>query len=238
MIDISDSGIKAILLDIEGTTTPVDYVFGVLFPFAFANAAQYLRNFGQNPEVQSDLSLLRTEYENEVERDLSLPVWETDPVPYIQYLIQSDRKSTALKSLQGKIWEQGYLAGTLRSQIFADVLPALQRWINIGKQVFIYSSGSVNAQKLLFRYSEMGDMTSYLSGYFDTEIGFKRDVCSYQKITEAIAFPATSILFISDVLAELDAANSSGMKTIFSLRPGNQSLDGRGYPTIHSFDEL
>jgi enolase-phosphatase E1 len=162
----------------------------------------------------------------------------TAAIPYIRYLIATDRKSTGLKSLQGKIWQQGYQAGTLRSQVFPDVKPAFERWTQAGKRLFIFSSGSIQAQKLLFRYSEVGDLTGFLSGYFDTTTGLKREAESYRAIAGALGLPPAQILFISDVTAELKAARSAGMQTLFSMRPGNHSLDAEGFEAIESFDQI
>jgi enolase-phosphatase E1 len=235
---------QVILLDIEGTTTPVDYVFGVLFPYAVIHSSSFLQQHIHDPAVQIDLELLRQEYISDRHRDpnaierIDLPNWDLDPVPYIHFLINSDRKSKGLKSLQGKIWRQGYESGELRSQIFADVPIALQTWQNLGKRIYIYSSGSVNAQKLLFQYSEIGDLTKYLSGYFDTAIGNKRESSSYAKIAKELEIAADQILFISDVVAELEAANQVGMETRFSIRPGNHSNDAQGFKQITSFSQI
>ncbi len=232
----------AILLDIEGTTTPVAYVFGVLFPFARDRVASFLAAEGENPAVQTDLQWLKTEYEADAAQGLPLPGWDGTEaiaaVPYIQHLIACDRKSTGLKSLQGKIWQQGYQEGNLRSQIFPDVKPAFERWTAAGKQLFIFSSGSVQAQKLIFRYSEAGDLTPFLSGYFDTQSGPKKEFASYCNIATSIGRPASDILFISDVAAELSAAQTAGMATLFSQRPGNQALEAEGFVAIQSFDDL
>ncbi len=234
---------KVILLDIEGTTTPVSFVFEVLFPFAREAVAGFLAAQGQEPEVQADLELLRQEYDGDRTFDLAaLPVWEGDiptaAVPYIHYLMDCDRKSTGLKSLQGKLWDQGYGDGRLQSQVFPDVKPAFQRWTAAGKSLYIFSSGSIQAQKLLFAHTPEGDLTTYLSGYFDTTSGPKRESASYHSIASAIAQPPPQILFISDVVAELSAAQSAGLQTAFSYRPGNASADPQGFRLIHSFDDL
>jgi enolase-phosphatase E1 len=239
--------VQAILLDIEGTTTPVDFVFKVLFPFAHDRAAAFLQAHGQEAEIQADLALLRTEYEADHAQGASsdkipLPVWEgedpTAAVPYVQYLITVDRKSTGLKSLQGKIWNQGYQDGRLRSVVFEDVQPAFERWTKLGKKLYIFSSGSIQAQQLLFRYSEAGDLTPYLSGYFDTTTGSKREANSYHAIAEAIGFSPAQILFISDVTTELKAAQQAGMHTLFSVRPGNHSFDAEGFEAIERFEDV
>ncbi|MDZ4873109.1 MAG: Enolase-phosphatase E1 [Chroococcidiopsis cubana SAG 39.79] len=231
-----------ILLDIEGTTTPIDYVFGVLFPFAQKQVEAFLQTHFQESAVQADLERLRQEYAADFAQGLNVPEWvdnsATAAVPYIHYLIATDRKSTGLKSLQGKIWESGYRDGTLRSQLFPDVKPAFERWTREGKRLYIFSSGSVQAQKLLFQYSEAGDLTQFLSGYFDTETGSKKEAESYRKIAQAIGVLPTQILFISDVTAELKAAKAAGMRTLFSLRSGNRTSDSEGFPVIHNFDSV
>ncbi|MGH7997872.1 MAG: acireductone synthase [Brasilonema sp.] len=228
-----------ILLDIEGTTTPVEYVFEVLFPFARDHVADFLTTHQQSAPVQTDLQWLRQEYETDLAQGLSVPDWDftevTAAVPYIQHLIAIDRKSTGLKSLQGKIWEQGYRNGTLRSQIFADVKPAFERWTTAGKKLFIFSSGSIQAQQLLFRYSEVGDLTGFISGYFDTQTGSKREAQSYRNIAETIGVALEKILFISDVTAELKAAQVAGMQTLFSIRPGNHSFESEEFAAIGEF---
>lgn len=231
-----------ILLDIEGTTTSVDYVFSVLFPFAQDNVAAFLQSHHDSPSVEADLQLLRQEYEADRTQGISIPEWDdnitTGVVPYIRYLINVDRKSTGLKSLQGKIWEQGYRDGTLRAHIFSDVKPAFERWTKAGKQLFIFSSGSVLAQQLLFRHTEVGDLTGFLSGYFDTATGAKKEADSYRKIAQTIGLPPESILFISDVTDELRAAQSAGMQTLLSVRPGNHSSDSQGFEVVTSFDTV
>ncbi|MEC4819011.1 MAG: acireductone synthase [Scytonema sp. PMC 1069.18] len=227
---------------IEGTTTPVDYVFGVLFPFARDRVTDFLITYQQNVEVTTDLELLRQEYETDLKQGLSIPSWEGTEaiaaVPYIHHLISLDRKSTALKSLEGKIWNLGYQDGTLRSQVFPDVKPAFERWTSAGKRLFIFSSGSVQAQQLLFRYTEEGDLTGFLSGYFDTQIGAKREAESYRKIADAIGIVPDKILFISDVTAELKAAQTVGMQTLFSIRPGNHSFETEGFQCIENFGSV
>ena len=236
------TAVDVILLDIEGTTTPVDYVFGVLFPFAKEHVAEFLQTQGHEPAVQADLSLLRQDYEADRAANLPVPDWNAPQpeaaVSYIHYLIAVDRKSTGLKSLQGKIWNQGYQDGTLKSQVFPDVQPAFERWRNAGKKLYIFSSGSVQAQKLLFRYSKAGDLTAFLSGYFDTQTGAKKEPSSYQKIAAAIGVSPPQILFISDIVAELQAAKAAGMQTLFSLRPGNSSSNSERFATVRSFDEV
>lgn len=230
--------ISVILLDMEGTTTPAEYMFTVLFPFAQTRLEAFLQAHSQDSAVQSDLKRLRQEYELDRAQSSTVPEWSNSPIPYIRYLIQHDRKSTGLKSLQGKIWEQGFQEGTLRSQMFSDVLPAFKRWTRAGKRLFIFSSGSVHAQRLLFKHTEAGDLTPFLSGYFDTETGAKTTPESYQQIAATIRTKPSEILFISDATAELQAAQAAGIQPLFSLRPGNRASDPEGFTAIESFDKI
>ena len=224
--------VKAILLDIEGTTTPIAFVHDVLFSYA----RDHVREFLTKNSAAEDIALLREEHAVDVS-DAPLLSNETESIAaYVEWLIKLDRKSTALKSLQGKLWRQGYEDGSLKSQVFADVAPAFERWRDRGLKVGIFSSGSVLAQQLLFAHTEVGDLTHCIDSYFDTNVGKKGEAESYRKIAEAMGFPAQEILFISDVTAELDAANQAGMKTLLSIRPGNAPQ--RQYPSIHTFDEI
>jgi enolase-phosphatase E1 len=244
--NLSSLSIKAILLDIEGTTTPIDFVTETLFPFARAHVKDYLREHCQAADVIADLARLRTEYEADINNGLSPPLWQEPAdsanlegaVKYIFWLMDQDRNSTGLKSLQGKIWQQGYQQGSLRAKLFDDVVPALAQWQDKNIGVYIFSSGSVLAQKLLFGHSEAGDLLKYFQGFFDTVTGAKNLSLSYQKIAAVIALPADHILFISDVVMELDAAREIGMKTLLSLRPGNRPQPAHNHPTIESFLEI
>jgi enolase-phosphatase E1 len=158
---------------------------------------------------------------------------------YLKFLIDVDRKSTPLKSLQGKIWRAGYESGALRSEMFADVPKAFGRWRADGKRIAIFSSGSVLAQQLIFKYSNAGDLSEYLVDYFDTNIGAKRDAESYRRIAEKLGLDPAAILFVSDVLAELDAARESGMETALSIREGNgQITEDFTHRSVNSFDEI
>lgn len=235
MSTITLDGIRGILLDIEGTTTPIAFVHDVLFSYARTHVRDYLAKHIDDEAVQADIRLLRDEAEGEGFRANNLD----EIVAYINHLIDLDRKSTGLKSLQGKIWHEGYTAGTLRAQVFADVAPAFERWRADGLNVSIFSSGSVLAQQLLFAHTEAGDLTPFISHYFDTGVGKKGEAESYRRIAEAIKLQPREILFISDIVAELAAAREVGMKIALSLRPGNQPQDSRDeFPIIHSFDEL
>ena len=228
-------GIRGILLDIEGTTTPIAFVHNVLFSYARTHVRDYLAKHLDDTEVRADIRLLRDEFEGE-----DFPANDVDALAaYVNELIDLDRKSTGLKSLQGKIWHEGYSDGSLRSQVFPDVASALARWRVAGLNVSIFSSGSVLAQQLLFAHTEAGDLRPFISRYFDTGVGKKGEPESYRRISEAIGLPPAEILFVSDVTSELAAARETGMKTALSLRPGNQPQPSAAeYQQIHNFDEL
>ena len=236
-------GVKSVLLDIEGTTTPIDFVHEVLFSYARREVRKFLNEHFDSEPVRSDIEVLREEHavdERENRNPPALDVTQIESIAtYVEWLIGRDSKSTGLKSLQGKIWRQGYLAGALKSQVYADVAPALRRWRANGLNVSIFSSGSVLAQQLLFAHTEAGDLTPLINNYFDTRVGKKGEADSYRHIAEALQLRSNEILFISDVVAELDAANEAGMKTLLSIRPGNppQSSATR-YSAIHNFDSL
>jgi enolase-phosphatase E1 len=247
MISLSASSIHAILLDIEGTTTPISFVYDVLFPFARSHVKEYLVTHFDQPAVRVDVSYLREEHATDVSRSLNPPAWLAGPgdvvidplVAYVHWLMDRDRKSTGLKSLQGKIWQRGYQDGILRAQVFPDVPPALECWHKGGFKVSIFSSGSVLAQKLLFAHTEAGDLTPFLAQYFDTTTGPKTTADSYRRIASALAVLPARVLFISDVVAELDAAHAADMRTLLNLRPGNHPQPAtEAHPIIETFDEI
>jgi enolase-phosphatase E1 len=230
--------INAVLLDIEGTTTPIDFVHQTLFPFAKANIGDYVRkNFNQ---IADEVSQLEIEYQNEENYAGIFDKTSPESVAnYLKFLIEVDRKSTPLKSLQGKIWQQGYESNELKSVMFDDVPKAFERWETTEKTIAIYSSGSVLAQKLIFKYSNFGDLTQFISNYFDTNVGGKREVESYRKIADSMKISAENILFVSDILQELDAAKSANFQTSLAIRAGNAEItEQHSHKIIHSFDEL
>ena len=229
---------KAILLDIEGTTTPIDFVHKTLFPFA----KEKMRDFVEQNlnKIKDEIAQLKTEHAKDDSYTQSFDENSIESiVNYLQFLIKVDRKSTPLKSLQGKIWQKGYESGELKSEVFADVPPAFERWKAQGKTIAIYSSGSVLAQKLIFTYSNFGDLTSQINNYFDTEIGHKRAVESYRSIALELSLKPSEIMFISDVVEELDAAKSADLDTILIIREGNKPINSKTkHQPIHSFDEI
>ena len=237
---------RALLLDIEGTTTPVEFVYETLFPFAREHIREFLEQHLSSEEVRADVDALKEDHRADVEKGSGPPRWLEDStgslvesaVGYAHWLMDQDRKSTGLKSLQGKIWEGGYRTGGLRGQVYADVRPAFERWKRQGKELYIFSSGSVLAQKLIFAHTTDGDLTRYLDGYFDTTTGAKASAASYQSISEKIGAPESEVLFVSDVAAELDAARASGMMTALCVRPGSREPEQSVHPIVRTFDEI
>lgn len=230
---------RAILLDIEGTTTPIEFVHQVLFPYARARVHDYLEQYADDPGVRADVALLHAEYAAESPDSPDLPPW--NPEAYVYWLMDRDRKSTGLKALQGRIWEDGYRAGALKDkgEVYPDVRPALERWRRAGKTIAIFSSGSVQAQRNLFANTMAGDLSLFLSGYFDTTTGPKREAQSYRQIAATLREEPRDMLFISDVPAELDAAREAGMRTALCVRGAVAPDDpARGHPRIRSFAEL
>jgi len=229
-----------VLLDVEGTTTPVDFVVRALFPEARARARDFLEAHAADPEVALDVAGLREEHARDTTAGRRPPDWEESPAAvaaYARWLMDQDRKLTALKSLQGRIWAEAYAAGRLRGQVYDDVPRALERWTRSGRRVAVFSSGSVLAQELLFRHSDHGDLTPFLSAHFDTTTGPKREADSYRAIASALEVTAGAALFVSDVVAELDAAREAGFATALAVRtpPGPA---GHPHRTIRSFDDI
>jgi enolase-phosphatase E1 len=229
---IDPSRVRVLLLDVEGTTTSVSYVYDVLFPFARARLAAFLGR----ADAAADRAALAAERARETG---PAPAWGEDEdaaVAYASWLMDRDRKSTALKSLQGRIWEEGYRSGALVSHVYPDVRPALERVRARGGSVAIFSSGSVLAQRLLFAHTPEGDLTPLIHGYFDTTTGPKREAESYQRIAEALRAAPPSMLFVSDVAAELDAARAAGLVTALCVRAGEAPAGG--HPIVRSLDGL
>jgi enolase-phosphatase E1 len=225
---------RGILLDVEGTTSAVAYVYDVMFPFARRNLAKYLDTAWDSPalvpvrkQVAIDTSNAATEHDRaEFEREI---VRQMD----------QDIKATGLKQLQGLIWQDGFESGELVAHVFDDVPVALQKWKDVGLDLRIYSSGSVHAQRLFFGHTASGDLLPMFSGHYDTQVGGKREPESYTKIAQDWGLAAEEILFLSDVVAELDAARDAGMQTGLCLRPGNAAVEpGHGHATCESFAEI
>lgn len=235
--------IRAFLLDVEGTTTPVEFVTDVLFPFARANLETFVRALRGTPALREDLAAFRAEHVRE--RVEPPPSWSDESeedevrslVAYAVWLMDRDRKSTALKSLQGRIWGSGYRSGALRGEVYADVVPALRRWRGRGAKVAIFSSGSVLAQKLLFGHSSEGDLRPLFDAHFDTTTGPKKEKESYDAIAGALGVAAGETLFASDVEGELEAAAAAGMETVLVVR-APRALGTTSHRIARSFDEI
>lgn len=241
-----DDSIRAILLDIEGTTTPIAFVYKTLFPYARTRLNPFLLEYGNHAEPREDIEKLRAQHRVDTAAGLHPPRWMDGPpilqlgsaAAYAAWLMDRDSKCQALKSLQGKIWQEGYRNGELRGEVYPDVPPALARWTREGKIIAIFSSGSVLAQKLLFGSTPAGDLTEYLRAYFDTTTGPKNIPESYAQVAKALAVEPPAVLFISDVEKELDAARGAGMRTALSVRPGAAQQAVRSHRVISSFAEI
>lgn len=221
--------IRAIVTDIEGTTSDIRFVHNVLFPYARENLAAFIAAFQHREEVAQALSDLRDE--------IAQPQATVEDLITVLFgFMDEDRKSTALKALQGMIWRDGYLNGSFTGHLYPDVLPVLKAWHQAGIGLYVYSSGSVAAQKLLFGYSDEGDITSLFSGYFDTHVGAKRETDSYRNIAADIGLAPGELLFLSDIRQELDAAREAGWHTVQLIR--DEADDVSRHPQVNRFDHL
>jgi len=223
--------IRAIVTDIEGTTSSISFVKDVLFPYARKRLPAFIETHGDQPEVQHWL--------HEAAKEAG--IIEASRQEILQMLlrwIDEDRKSTALKALQGMVWQEGYEAGEYRAHMYPEVAARLHAWRGEGLRLYVYSSGSVPAQKLFFRYSEAGDLSPLFAGYFDTETGPKREQASYERIVEAIGERPEHVLFLSDVVEELDAARAAGLHTGWLLRPPLTLPAEPRHPAYASFDAV
>jgi enolase-phosphatase E1 len=221
--------IRAILTDIEGTTSSLSFVKEVLFPYARAHLADFVRAHGEEAEVRELL--------DEVGRVCGAQLNDEQAIAQLIRWIDEDRKVTPLKSLQGLIWEAGYREGAYRGHVYADAARRLGEWRERSLALYIFSSGSVHAQQLLFRHTEYGDLTPLFSGFFDTHIGAKQEADSYRRIAEKIGLPPADILFLSDIAGELDAAREAGLATCQLVREGPIS-GGAVHPQARDFDAI
>lgn len=224
------SGVDFILTDIEGTTTSVSFVYETLFPYFRENIAK-LENLQHLPEVQEAFEQVVKLAKEEGKTISGTP-------EIIETLIawsKEDRKATPLKTLQGVLWDEGYRSGEIKGHVYADVPEALERWATSGKKLGVFSSGSVAAQKLIFGFSEKGDLSTYFSAYFDTNTGGKRETGTYAKIAAELQLPAEKILFLSDIREELEAADQAGYQTIQLVREGNTA---NWKQTVSDFSEI
>lgn len=256
------SSLRHVLLDIEGTTCPVQFVSDVLFPYAAREVNAYLTRHGHEHDIQTLLAELQKSWMQQEDPEaralLHKSGWAEKPedvspaaetsshtndqiaslLPYIHWLIRKDRKVTAWKDLQGRIWQEGYARGELKADLFPEISRILRRWKELGLELSVYSSGSVAAQQLLYGHSQEGDLRPLFSHWFDTRIGAKQEMSSYQAIREVLGCMPAEVLFISDSTAELAAASAAGLQVIFSNREGNPERDSAGYASIQSLEEI
>ena len=244
---------KVLLLDIEGTTTPISFVTKRLFPYAQSNLSNYFMNNYKSKEVKNALNSLQEQCNADIvaklcfKKDFAyIDLIKNDQksvldsaIEYVLWLMSNDRKVTSLKQLQGNIWKSAYKNGDIKGEVFPDVKPAIEKAKKAGKCVCIYSSGSVAAQKLLFKHSVLGNMLSLIDSHFDTTIGDKKVCSSYSKIAEKLKVKSNDILFLTDIASEADAALSAGCNVFVVCRPGNKLIPNlHDYHTINDFSVL
>lgn len=220
--------IKAILTDIEGTTSSLSFVKDVLFPCSRARMADFVHAHASEPAVRAQL--------DEVGKAVGRRLTDDEAVAQLLAWIDEDKKITPLKALQGMIWEAGYREGAYLGHVYDDAARRLRAWKDQGLKLYVFSSGSVLAQKLLFGHTAFGDLTPLFADHFDTAIGGKRDATAYSAIVERIGLPAAEILFLSDIREELDAARAAGLRTAQVLREG--VTPAAGHPQAHTFDDI
>lgn len=220
--------VKAVVTDIEGTTSDIYFVHRVLFPYSKEHLPEFVRVHWDDSDIKPYLRQIAEAAGGESQQQVLEQLFDW---------VDRDVKETALKVLQGKIWLDAFRAGVFKSHIYPDAYEAIQGWAASGVPVYIYSSGSVDAQIGIFGHTELGDLSGSLRGYFDTEVGAKRESAAYQTISERIATPASDVLFLSDVVAELDAARSAGMLTCLLIREARPT-DAGEHPEVRSFKQL
>ena len=221
--------IKAIVTDIEGTTSSLSFVKDVLFPYSRARMAEFVRAHANDAAVRKLL--------DEVRQMVGGNADDEKIIAQLTQWIDEDKKITPLKALQGMIWEAGFKQGDFKGHVYEDAMRKLKEWHAQGIKLYVFSSGAVQAQKLLFAYSEYGDFTPLFSGYFDTTVGAKRESGSYHKIAQGIGLAPRDILFLSDIKEELDAARAVGMQTVWVLRDGGE-MPAPVHPQARSFDDI
>jgi enolase-phosphatase E1 len=222
--------IKAIVSDIEGTTSSLSFVKDVLYPYACEHILEFVSTHAEEPGVREQLEAIA----REVGRELTLD----EAIDQLRLWVKEDKKLAPLKALQGMIWEAGYRSGDFTGHIYEDAARNLRNWHKSGIHLYIYSSGSVHAQKLLFGFSDFGDLTPLFDGYFDTHIGHKRESSSYEVIASEIGVRAGDILFLSDVPEELDAARTAGMQTRWLVRDAETLEPNAAHPQVKDFDGI
>ncbi|KAJ2046140.1 enolase-phosphatase E1 [Coemansia sp. RSA 376] len=229
------SNYDIVLLDIEGTTTPISFVHESLFPYVARSVGEFLETRWTDPEVQTHVQAIALQANQDVKDGIAeaiaidLDADSSDEIrrkvlANVDWQMKADRKIGALKGLQGYMWRFGFESGTLKGEMYPDAVKAIERWVEAGKRVFIYSSGSIEAQKLIFGYSDHGDLLRYISGHYDTKVGAKTEDSSYRGIAKDIGVQPAQILFVSDNVLEIQAADKAGLQTVVSIRPGNAPI--------------
>ncbi|MEY4604982.1 MAG: acireductone synthase [Bacteroidota bacterium] len=223
--------VSVILTDIEGTTTSVNFVYEVLFPY-FREHLDDLKDMLDQPEVRHALENTK----NLAEEMYGKPIVSSDELLTVlrQWSLE-DKKLTPLKTIQGILWKRGYEQGELKGHVYEDVLPAFEQWAKQDVKIAVFSSGSVMAQKLIFGNSTSGDLTRYLQAYFDTETGNKREEKTYRSICDKLQVEAKNVLFLSDIIQELEAADKAGMQTVQLVRPDTEAV---WRTTVRDFSEI
>ena len=229
---------RGILLDVEGTTSSIAFVYDVLFVHAKSRVGEFLAGRPADRRVMElAVAIMATAGATATAAEVTAD--PTRAALAAIELMNRDVKDTALKELQGMIWRSGFESGELVAHVFEDVPPALAAWADSGLDVRIYSSGSIEAQKLFFGHTAAGDLTPHLRGHYDTTTGPKREAASYTRIAADMGLPPRQILFVSDVGAELDAARTAGMATALAVRPGNRDAGGiMEHESVASFAEI
>jgi enolase-phosphatase E1 len=239
--------ISHILLDIEGTTCPVSFVTETLFPYAKSELKSFLDRHKKDPLINQLIDNADNEWIHDNSEDSTRLRHQSEKgqqkkhikiEAYLQLLIKNDKKSTTLKDIQGKIWKEGYATGRISSELFEDAYENLKQWHKQGYRLSVYSSGSVEAQHLLYRYTNKGDIKNLFSYWFDTHIGNKKEPSSYTEIASVMDCKPQNILFISDNSDECDAARSAGLGTLYSMREGNPQQEPRNHPVIRHLEEV
>ena len=239
--------ISHILLDIEGTTCPVSFVTNTLFPYAQTELKNFLEIHRNNPSINQLIKNADEEWRQDNDEHSAILRRQQDESQrpthlkieaYLQLLITADKKSTVLKDIQGKIWREGYTTGKISSEVYEDAHESLKRWYKQGFRLAVYSSGSVEAQHLLYKYTNKGDLEYLFSHWFDTHIGNKKEQISYTTIASAMACKPQNILFISDNSDECDAAKRASLRTLYSLRKGNPQQDAKNHPIISNLGDV
>lgn len=256
-MQITVDNVKVFLLDIEGTTTSISFVKNILFPYVRQHLNEYLKKHWGEDSLMKTVEDLRKQVNDDKEKGIKdvVEIFDLPDVPSeeqiydmqksivenVLWQMDEDRKTTALKKLQGQMWHNGYNDGQIKAHVYSDVPACLKKWKDSGKQIYIYSSGSIEAQKLLFGSTEHGNLLQYIDGHFDTTTGPKTEPVSYYKIAQTLGEQPKNILFLTDVSKEAEASVGAGIQTILVVRDGNAPIseeDKLIYTQIYTFEDI